>query len=270
MKATRTIIRRMLPQSLATWIGGRLRGIKHRFVSMRSPERVFTGIYRNHAWGDAPGGICSGGGSHDTGITDSYLGLIRDHARSHAFHESTFVDLGCGDMEVGRHLIPLCRVFVGVDVVRFVIDRHRTEMGGDSVDFIHLDMVDDDLPDGDICFVRQVFQHMSNRQVGRVLPKLRKYRRVYITEHLPSGASPWIPNLDKPQGAGIRLDVGSGIDLTAAPFGIPGGEVRLLLEVRGNDAGGGRDPGIIRTVLYTPGSGSSEPVGACSHERPCA
>jgi len=255
----RTIIRTLMPPLLAKWIGGCWRGIRHRLVSVKSPEQVFTAIYRKQIWGGAPGVICSGGGSHDAGVTDTYLDLIRDHAQRHAFHESTFVDLGCGDMAVGRRLIPLCRAFVGVDVVRFVIDRHRAEMGGGSVEFIHLDMVDGDLPDGDVCFVRQVLQHLSNRQVAKVLPKLRKYRRVYITEHVPSGASPWIPNLDKPQGAGIRLDVGSGIDLTAPPFGISKDEISVLLEVRGNDAGGGHDPGIIRTVLYTPGFAEERP-----------
>jgi hypothetical protein len=254
MKNMKTIVRHLMSPVLAKWIGGRLRGIRRRIASMKSSERVFTAVYRDHVWGGAPGGICSGGGSHDAEVTGAYLDLIRDHAQRHAFHQSTLVDLGCGDMEVGRRLIPLCHAFVGVDVVKFVIDRHRAEMGGDSVDFIHLDIVDGDLPDGDVCFVRQVFQHLSNRQVGKVLPKLRKYRRVYITEHVPSRSSQWVPNLDKPQGAGIRLDDDSGIDITESPFGICGSEVRVLLEVRGNDPGGGRDPGIIRTVLYTPGS----------------
>jgi hypothetical protein len=266
----KTTMRRMLPPSLVKWVGGCLRLIRDHLASRRSPERVFTEIYRNQTWGGASGGICSGGGSHSANVAGCYLDLIRDHARNHAYHESTFVDLGCGDMEIGRHLIPLCRLFIGVDVVRFVIDRHRAEMEGHCVKFMHCDMVDGDLPDGDVCFVRQVFQHMSNHQVESVLPKLRKYRRVYVTEHLPSGSSLWIPNLDKPQGAGIRLDLGSGIDLTAPPFGIPESEVWTLLEVRGNDVGGGHDPGIIRTVLYTPGFGCSEPGGEDSHERPWA
>jgi len=40
------------------------------------------------------------------------------------------------------------------------------------------------LPEGDICFVRQVLQHLSNDQIAGVLPKLGKFRWCFITEHL--------------------------------------------------------------------------------------
>lgn len=269
MNVLKTRMRRMLPQSLVKLMGGCLRIIRGQIDSRRSPERVFTEIYRKQLWGGVPGGICSGGGSHDARVTGSYLDMVRDHCRSDSHGELTFVDLGCGDMEVGRQLIPLCRLFIGVDVVKFVIDRHQEAIGSDSVRFAHLDIVDGDLPDGDICFVRQVFQHLSNTQVAKVLPKLRKYRKVYITEHIPSGSSPFIPNLDKPQGAGIRLDVGSGIDLNASPFSIPEGATRVVLEVRGNNTGCDGDSGVIRTILYTPGFDGFElgvTVGNASHQ----
>jgi site-specific recombinase XerC len=122
-------------------------------------------------------------------------------------------------------------------------------------------MIADDLPDGDVCFVRQVFQHLSNGQIAQVLPKLRKYRRIYITEHLPSALSKWRPNLDKLQGADIRMNSGSGIDITAEPFNVPGDEVEIVMEVCGNDAAAERDPGVIRTVLYTPGIKTSNNAG---------
>lgn len=227
------------------------------YSRFRKPEAVFTRIYRNNLWGGSPDTICSGGGSHDSAVTEAYLEWMRAEADAHGFRAMHVVDLGCGDMSIGREFIPHCRHFTGADVVKFVIERHQAELGGESVDFQHLDMVSDDLPEGDICFVRQVFQHLSNRQIACVLPKLRKYRRVYITEHLPS-KSGWPANADKPQGAGIRLDRGSGVDLTAPPFGVPEDEVKRVLAVPGNSTGGPYDAGLIVTVLYTPGRAVAE------------
>lgn len=231
----------------------RLMGIaKGLLASARSPEGVFTEIYRKNIWGGAPGSIHSGGGTHDETVTAAYLGMLALHAEECGFQKMSFVDLGCGDMAVGRRLIPLCASYIGVDVVRYVIESHREEFVTGHVTFIHADIVADPLPDGDVCFVRQVFQHLSNAQIARVLPKLRKYCRVYITEHVLSGCA-WLPNADKPHGASIRLAVGSGVDITKAPFGVPADEVSQVLDVVGNSTGGEGDAGIIRTVLYTPG-----------------
>jgi hypothetical protein len=242
-----------LPLRVAGALSRRLRGWRD---SSRDAESVFTEIYRNNIWGGEQGSICSGGGSHDADVAEAYLQMMRSQAEIHSYGEATFVDLGCGDMAIGKSLIPLCREFIGVDVVRFVIDRHREEFGGENVRFVHADMTNEDLPDGDVCLIRQVFQHLSNRQIAAVLPKLCKYRHVYLTEHLPTGEG-WMPNRDKPHGAGIRLSVGSGVDITAQPFGIAAEKVRHVLDVAGNDSGVGGDAGIIRTVLYTTGGESS-------------
>lgn len=215
----------------------------------RDAEGVFTEIYRKNIWGGEPGTIYSGGGSHDSALATPYLSLMRSQAEAHGYAAAVFVDLGCGDMAIGRELIPLCRAFVGVDVAGFVVEHNRAELGAYNVRFVHADIVADELPDGDVCFVRQVFQHLSNRQIAAVLPKLRRYRHVYITEHIPSSGD-WVPNRDKPHGAGIRLTVGSGVDLTAAPFGIAPEEIGVVLEVA---CGASGDAGVIRTVLYNPG-----------------
>lgn len=224
-------------------------------ASLKGTEQVFTEIYRNNQWGGADGEICSGGGSSGSGVAGVYQELMADQAVIHGFPNLDFVDLGCGDMAVGRSLIPLCNSFTGVDIVKYVVDRHQRDFDSDKVRFVHLDIIRDALPAGDVCFLRQVLQHLSNRQILAVLPKLAQYRLVYITEHVPTAAG-WVPNLDKPHGRGIRLDQQSGVDLAAAPFNLPANEMQMVLEVPGNENGGVYDPGMIRTILYTPGNPS--------------
>ena len=228
------------------------RHLRNAICRMKSPERIFTEIYRGNRWGGRRGEICSGGGSSDERVVGEYLRVLSENAGSHGFATMQFVDLGCGDMNVGRRLIPLCRSYVGADVVKYVVENNRATIDQPNAEFVHCDIVSDQLPDGDVCFLRQVLQHLSNDQIRRILPKLAKYRFVYITEHVPRDWGDTPPNLDKPAGAGIRLDQGSGIDITREPFGISTAEVEEVLEVVANPNSSGLDPGVIRTVLYRP------------------
>jgi len=230
----------------------RLRRLLDRFSGT---EEIFTRIYRRNVWGGKDGEPCSGGGSTDASPVDGYVAMFREHSERFGFAGMRVVDLGCGDMRVGEKLLPFCGTYTGADVVAFLVEAHTQRFGSERIHFLHLDAVRDELPDGDVCLIRQVFQHMSNRQIARVLEKLGKYRYVYITEHVPRDGSGAIPNKDKPTGAGIRLERGSGVDVSAPPFDVPSRLVEVVLDITLPADGGAVDPGVIRTALYQPAGG---------------
>jgi len=118
---------------------------------------------------------------------------------------------------------------------------------------MHLDIVEDELPNGDVCFVRQVLQHLSNRQIIVVLPKLKKYKWVFITEHYQTDNNVIKPNIDKVHGRDVRVYDNSGVYLSKPPFELPAQELKEVLEVPGVGLEGLNDPGVIRTFLYKPG-----------------
>jgi hypothetical protein len=152
------------------------------------------------------------------------------------------VDLGCGDLGVGRRLMPIVDEYIGCDVVPQLIDEHRRSYSGEGVRFSCLDLTEDELPAGDVATVRQVLQHLSNDQIRSLLPKLAAYRFVIVTEHVPRGD--FLPNLDKGMGPGTRLVDGSGVVLGKAPFGLPDFVGRLLCSVEADD-------GVIETRIYS-------------------
>jgi len=133
------------------------------------------------------------------------------------------VDLGCGDFSVGRQLLEHVRAmnYVGCDIVPELIRVHAASVDDPRVSFRQLDIVTGELPEGDICLVRQVLQHLSNADIGRVLDKLAKYPAVYITEGYPLTLE-GPPNPDKLTGPGVRWDWrtgrGRGIELDLPPF----------------------------------------------------
>src|SRR5262249_17528252 len=89
------------------------------------------------------------------------------------------------------------------------------------------DITQDELPEGDVAIVRQVLQHLSNDMISKALENLTQYRYVIISESQP--ASDFTPNRDIPAGANHRIRIGSGIDLTAAPFNVPASQLKTLV-----------------------------------------
>jgi SAM-dependent methyltransferase len=218
----------------------------------RSVEEVFTGIYEENKWGGEPGDFSSGLGSTVSQIVLPYVNMVSEKAASEPFVGKTFVDLGCGDFRVGRQLLSLCSKYVGVDIVRPLVEKNQREYGSSSVSFVHLDIIEDDLPHGDVCFLRQVLQHLSNQQIACVLQKLDRYRWVFITEHYPDDNVAIRPNLDKVHGEDIRAYRNSGVYLSCPPFNLPEERLEVVLEVPGTELESGISPGIIRTFLYRP------------------
>lgn len=206
--------------------------------SSLSVEQTFEKIYADNHWGGKRGEFCSGSGSADI-FTEQYCELIRVFIAQHDV--ATVVDLGCGDFRVGRKICSPSIRYLGVDVVPSLIRHLNSVFGSETTTFHHLNIVTHAPPDGDLCLIRQVLQHLSNSEIAQVLRNVQQYAYVIITEHVP--VSPEQLNLDKPHGPDIRIYRRSGVFLDEAPFSL---KVETLLEVPV-----GRDE-VIRTVLVRP------------------
>jgi SAM-dependent methyltransferase len=191
-------------------------------------RKTFQTIYRDKLWGtDANARFFSGHVSDSEPVSvyvDAMTTTISTELKD-LRKTPTIVDLGCGDFSVGERLLgqlPAVQ-YVGCDLVPELIEHHRGRYGSDRIQFQTLDMVSQELPDGDICLVRQVFQHLSNRDIACVLPKLRKYRAVFVTEAQPllrEGSA----NPEKPAYADMRFDgrtgCGRGVELDQPPWNL--------------------------------------------------
>lgn len=233
----------------------KIMAVVNRFSSR---ERVFTRVYKNNAWGGRHGEFCSGDGSVNETVVGPYIEMVARMAHEERFLGKTFVDIGCGDFAVGRMLVPLCSCYRGLDIVEPLIAFNTREHGSDKVVFNHIDAVRDPLPHGDVCFLRQVLQHLSNSEILAILKKLDAYRWVFITEHYPSTRDAYfVPNIDKPHGGDIRAYYDSAVCLTAPPFSLRPECVVEVLSVPGAGLDSS-DPGVIKTFLYQPGKAQSQ------------
>jgi SAM-dependent methyltransferase len=226
------------------------RGLQNR---RRNTADVFAAIYRSGKWSRGGREYNSGPGTEDKQVAGLYLSVVQNEIGHLEMSGKRFVDLGCGDFRIASRLACLAGSYVGVDIVPALVDSLNTRYGNEQVAFLCANIIDDPLPEGDICFVRQVFQHLSNSQILRVLPKLRAYKHVLITEHVPNRATPYTANLDLAHGPDIRLFWNSGIFLDQYPFSLPTSDLREILSVPGTQTSA-RDNGEIVTWIYTPGA----------------
>jgi 2-polyprenyl-3-methyl-5-hydroxy-6-metoxy-1,4-benzoquinol methylase len=247
MKAVglRKLAKLLLPSFLLNaYIDSRNRREAEQYKGL-STQQIFTKIYESGAWGksDDPGQtFFSGSGSHESTVVSPYIQAVQDFLTGLPM-KPTVVDLGCGDFFVGSKIRHLCSIYTACDIVPSLIKFNREKFQHLDVNFRVLDLAEDDLPNAEVVFIRQVLQHLSNEQIAKAIPKIaRQFKFLVLSEHLPADAQ-FIANADKPSGPDIRMHEGSGLVLTLPPFNLPAIEERVICEVP-------EYGGIIRTIVY--------------------
>lgn len=242
LKMLRRIAKNVGPRAIRKFIRT-LRGLDPH--DALPPQQLFQAIYRDKIWGqgtDMTMEFHSGPGSHDEAVVAPYVAAVSQWAGGFD-RKLNAVDLGCGDFSVGGKLRDKFDTYVACDIVPEVIDFNRRRYGDSNVDFQVLDMSTETLPAGDVVFIRQVFQHLSNALIQRTLRKLlQTYDHLILTEHLPAGDD-FVANIDAPNGPGTRQAVKSGIWVTKPPF-----DLQVVTEDVLCDAE--LDGSIIRTTAY--------------------
>lgn len=200
-------------------------------------------IYELGLWGKNGDTFYSGEGSHYPKIIEPYIQVITSFLNSFE-NKLSVSDLGCGDFNVGRYFLDQVSSYTAIDIVQDLIDHNRSKFHHPNLKFECLDIATTPLPQADCVFLRQVLQHLSNAEILAIVAKIKNFKYLILTEHIPNGN--FIPNLDIISGQGTRLKRGSGVVLTEPPFDLVTIEDKELLVV---DLGG--KLGRIVTKLYT-------------------
>jgi SAM-dependent methyltransferase len=161
----------------------------------------------------------------------------------------SIVDLGCGDFRVGQLIERPGIRYTGVDVVDALVHRNQERSGRDRIEFRTIDILQDELPDGDLCVLRQVLQRLSNTEIQKILHKLNGYKFSIVAKHHPAPARLTVENLDRQTRFDTRIESGSGVFLEKPPFGVASAKVLKRLSIPPL-----RDPGEILTVYLLEGN----------------
>lgn len=187
-------------------------------------KKLFTRIYKENIWGGEKGEFYSGPGSDDfVGI--EYAQIIRDYIIKNNI--KSVVDIGCGDFRIASQFINNDIEYIGIDIVPSLIESNQEKYGNNHIKFLCLDATTQELPDGELCLIRQVLQHLSNAHIQSILNKVKKYKHLIISEHILLGDDV-IPNMDMDPDWLTRIDHNSCILLDKPPFNL---KEMTLLEV---------------------------------------
>lgn len=224
------LIKSVIPESV---LQNRRRRIAEREQSKfaeKSVSETFSEIYEKNVWGGAAGEFYSGEGS-----TEKYAARYAETVKKFIAENNVkkVVDLGCGDFRVASQFVSGDFHYAGCDVVPNLIEHLNKTYGNENVEFYCRNIVVDELPDGDLCLIRQVLQHLSNREIERILANVKKYKYLIVTEQYPNPKKQIVPNLDIPHGPDVRLHFDSAVFLDKPPFGLL--NVKQLLDVEADE-----------------------------------
>ena len=190
-----------------------------RMWATRSNAVIFRNIYENRLWGvgsDPEVPFYSGIGSYDPSVIQ-YVSLVIDIINR--YDVSNVVEIGCGDFTVASQYADKCKSYLGIDVVKALVEHNQRTYGTKAVSFLFADASRTKLPACDLCIIRQVLQHLSNRDIMNILTNITS-KYILVTEHLPAAHKITSFNLDKKPGADIRVPQGSGVFIDRPPFNL--------------------------------------------------
>ena len=171
-------------------------------------EHVFTNIYHNKTWGTNRQGEGHSGGGSTLQSTEQYRKFLQNFLLTHQI--TSVVDLGCGDWEFSKSMNWTNINYLGIEVVKSLVEKNQTKYGSLTINFVHMSD-SSDLPSSDLLIIKDVLQHLSNQDIFTILGQFPKYKYVLITN-----------DIDQKTLTSTNPDIPSGeyrvLDLTKHPF----------------------------------------------------
>jgi 2-polyprenyl-3-methyl-5-hydroxy-6-metoxy-1,4-benzoquinol methylase len=179
-------------------------------------ENVFTDIYKNRKWNSKE--TPSGTGS-ELCATENIRKEIPKLFEKYKIKR--VLDIGCGNVNWVRTLFPTFELYLGIDVVKDLIEQNKREFShSNRIQFQHHIITDPSFDPCeelapykfDVVILNDVLVHLSYDNIGIIINKLRKSGVKYIlTTHFPACQE--------------NIDINSGswrvLNLTKEPFCFP-------------------------------------------------
>jgi hypothetical protein len=192
----------------------------------------FENIYKEKNWGGNNSKIFfSGDGSSISPTIPFYIDTVKTFF-TNLTYKPNVIDIGCGDFNIGKELVPFVNNYLAVDVVDSLIQHNKSMHNYSNVTFETLDITNSPSPTTDVIILRHVFQHLSNKDILDSLRNIYlKSKYLIITEGIP--LTDFTPNLDIESMHSFRPVVNnSGVDILLSPFNFPIEEELITLLVK--------------------------------------
>ncbi len=137
-------------------------------------KKIFTDIINSNQWGykNQKYPICTGIGSSENN-TIKYRKLLKNYIINN--HIKSVIDVGCGIWEFYHNEFDDV-TYIGIDCVKKVIDFNKERYASKKKIFIYADLLNikNNIPNVDLCIIKDVLQHLSNENIVTLLEKVKK------------------------------------------------------------------------------------------------
>lgn len=142
-----------------------------------SLEQVFTNIYNNPPWGGGKETV-SGGGSTLSATTNIRLIIPKLFKE---FGIKKVLDAPCGDFNWMSSIdLSDLEHYIGVDIVHDLIEKNKDKYETNNISFFQKNLAEDNLPDVDLIFCRDLFIHLKYEDIFKTLKNFKKNSAKYL------------------------------------------------------------------------------------------
>lgn len=208
MSTLKTYLRETCP-TIYQWLGNAKRWAKPRApVSVADRhEAIFTKIYSRNAWGDVDSSSGMGSNLEQTETVRRELPILLKQ-----WGIQVFMDAPCGDFFWLKEVDLGVGQYIGVDVVKSLIEKNCELHGGPARMFLAKDISRDELPRADLIFCRDCLGHLSFADIRAVLKNFARTQSIYLlTTTFPKLA----------QNQNISTGAWRPVNLQISPFHFP-------------------------------------------------
>jgi hypothetical protein len=142
---------------------------------MRPAEETFTGYYRDNGFRGKESQSGTGSGLVQTAALRVQLPLLLRELGA-----STLIDAPCGDFHWMREVDLSGFRYIGVDIVKPVVERLQLEFGNELRAFMARDLSKDPLPAGDLILCRDCLVHLSFKHGLAAIRNMKKSGSRYL------------------------------------------------------------------------------------------
>lgn len=178
--------------------------LRKYYLNRNSLEKVFTKIYLKNRWGSRESVSGSGSTLSQTTVIRTALPELCKN-----FAISTILDAPCGDF----NWLKQCNLddyhYIGLDIVKEIIEKNSNHFGSERKVFIKCDVTHETIPAADLILCRDLLVHLSFNDIIKTLKNFKNSKSKYLLvttfigeqrrKNLDIIAGQWRPlNLQKP------------------------------------------------------------------------
>ena len=201
-------LKRIFLEGVYTLINSSIQ-IFHTKMSTIDMMTTFTKIYDKKIWGNG-----SGAGSSPA-YNVRYMDILQNHMRKNDV--KTVMDIGCGDWQHSQFVDWSGIEYVGLDVVKSVVEKNQDLYGKENIKFFHMDATKISIPfKFDLVIIKDVLQHWDDETITIFMDKLLSagHKQIMI---INTAFSNFKKDMDEPRSIKNRYHY-CKLDATKAPL----------------------------------------------------